>query len=863
MWFSWIFLLGIYSPSSGHQIYNPEFGQTYGERSTQHQHYQPLSSAYSSFKTEDADRLASHDKNHHVKTPPSYPSVNGDHIHAGRPMFVHRSQSPSEAHQHVAPAHLSTKDVHSSSAGSQHHSASLDLYKEDLSDYDSLIHTLHTEKATSLFVDFFEKDQDGGNKVRQMRKYSDKDDFNVDQSLLLPNDSLSYNVLSNTPHGRQLLLVTLLEGFDTDCWQPRCMGYIELYLPPSLKADNQPEPGPDACLLKDIVHKGRKWTRRDVLNIFNNIAASKVQKNQQYSRFKPSHVKSVNSVVKLCLAQESFDSLLSLLTVLKDYCNPRVFSEAVMKIIQARRDTGFVVPSLRSISPADYFPEFKGESSDRTGRSHTASLFGNSRQNSSVRWFSFRTTHRTISPQNPESELWHFREDSKVNTMHTTWHLLLSDPNADFIMRRRGEMFAFMHKQLINRYNVDRLAVGLGGVRPYMYEDWVSPTLFGYNSRLSAEIAPNVLFYPPRLYGQRMSDSDAMFLRNSASAIYQSIHQMSINNTRLGYANGVDFGISPLSDVVEPFPDLAAVGASPFHNLGHVIIAEMSINAERAGVMGFVETAMRDPVFYKWHKLVDMFFDEYKKLLGPYRNELEFPGVTISDLSTYSGGRRNTLRTFVEWTSMELDSNLLRTMNGTRLMYERINHDPNIEIRMRLHSTMSGSGIARLFLIPASHINEPDMISYVIEMDRFYVELYPGVINIRRRLEDSVFFSAGAPSLTELQNQLLRGMTELEFNYANCGWPLELALPRGNRQGQKFYLVAMISELLPGDRDSVAEWMALDQISWGWCGIRQGDGSMPDNRPMGFPFDRPTTLKQMLLPNRKNFKATPVTIYHV
>ena len=38
----------------------------------------------------------------------------------------------------------------------------------------------------------------------------------------------------------------------------------------------------------------------------------------------------------------------------------------------------------------------------------------------------------------------------------------------------------------------------------------------------------------------------------------------------------------------------------------------MSTEAERAGVMGFVETAIRDPVFFKWHKLTDMFFDEYK-----------------------------------------------------------------------------------------------------------------------------------------------------------------------------------------------------------------------------------------------------------
>merc|ERR1719209_1412822 len=117
-------------------------------------------------------------------------------------------------------------------------------------------------------------------------------------------------------------------------------------------------------------------------------------------------------------------------------------------------------------------------------------------------------------------------------------------------------------------------------------------------------------------------------------------------------------------DTVEQLDTLAAGG-----------IDTLTTEAERAGVMGFVETAMRDPVFFKWHKLTDMFFDEYKKLLGPYRNELEFPGVTISDLSTCSGGRRNRMRTFVEWTSMELDSNLLRTMNGTRLMYERINHD--------------------------------------------------------------------------------------------------------------------------------------------------------------------------------------------
>jgi tyrosinase len=39
---------------------------------------------------------------------------------------------------------------------------------------------------------------------------------------------------------------------------------------------------------------------------------------------------------------------------------------------------------------------------------------------------------------------------------------------------------------------------------------------------------------------------------------------------------------------------------------------------ENAGVMSETGTAMRDPVFYRWHKYVDNIFDLHKVNLQPY-----------------------------------------------------------------------------------------------------------------------------------------------------------------------------------------------------------------------------------------------------
>jgi len=714
---------------------------------------------------------------------------------------------------------------------------------------------LHHKKALTLDKTFFKGDRSDPRKT--IRKYSDQHEYPVETPLLRSNETLRYELLRNCPHGRHLLLVTLLEGYDKECWKPRCLGHIKFYLPHSLKTAQQPATPQDACTLQEVSCQGKPMTRTDILKRFNDCAASKVGQNKQFSRFFHKDVAAVNALVKLALEMDNFDSLLSFLVVVRNVCNRDVYIEAVLQLIQIRSDVGYVVPNLQSIRPKSFFPV-------HDANEHEDNWWDKSdRGPNPVRTFSFKTTHRTYPASDPESHLWHLREDVMTNSMHGIWHILISDPNAPVVPKRRGELFYHMHKQMLNRYNADRMGVGMRPVTPYRMSDWSKNVMKGYNSLLGDQTEGS--YFPPRLDGQRFTDIAINNFTGFVHHVRRSVRQMRIGDFRLGYSNGVDHGINILADTVEPYPDNSlADGASLFHNYGHVQISEMSRKISEdgnGGVMGFAQTAMRDPVFYKWHKFTDDLFVEYKKLLGPYSDwDLSFPGVDVVSMSITSGGKLNRLRTFTEFATLELDEFMMSTMNGTIMQFERVNHDPYV-INIRLHSQISGGAIGRIFMIPTKAVNDPDMIETVVEMDKFYIDLNHGVNTVSRRATDSPIFTPGPPSLRNLQSNLLRGMSETDFNWANCGWPIELAVPKGNSRGQRFELVLVVSKLLPTDRPGIHEWESLSRMAWGMCGMMQGTSSMPDSRPMGYPFDRPTTLRK-IIGGKSNMMAVPVHIHH-
>lgn len=137
--------------------------------------------------------------------------------------------------------------------------------------------------------------------------------------------------------------------------------------------------------------------------------------------------------------------------------------------------------------------------------------------------------------------------------------------------------------------------------------------------------------------------------------------------------DGVDQGIDMLGNMIEASPVLSP--NIPYygnmHNMGHLFIAYSHDPdhryLENFGVMGDSATAMRDPIFYRWHAFIDDIFQKYKSTLPRYTvQQLEYQPVTIAGVSTEtSGGPSNVLQTYWQQSDVDLSRGMDFAPRGT------------------------------------------------------------------------------------------------------------------------------------------------------------------------------------------------------
>lgn len=102
------------------------------------------------------------------------------------------------------------------------------------------------------------------------------------------------------------------------------------------------------------------------------------------------------------------------------------------------------------------------------------------------------------------------------------------------------------------------------------------------------------------------------------------------------------------------------------HNMGHVFISYSHDpdhrNLESFGVMGDSATAMRDPIFYRWHAYVDDIFQEHKESLPPYtEQQLSNTGIMLTGVTVQpdaGGGAANTFQTYWQQSDIDLSRGL-------------------------------------------------------------------------------------------------------------------------------------------------------------------------------------------------------------
>jgi tyrosinase len=496
----------------------------------------------------------------------------------------------------------------------------------------------------------------------------------------------------------------------------------------------------------------------------------------------------------------------------------------------------------------------------------------------------------------PEARLAWFREDPFMSEHHEHWHLVYPGAGVNGVRKdRQGELFYYMHQQMLARYDTERLAVGLPLTQPL--QDYTEEIPEGYDPGPALRN-----WFAPRPPGQRMIDialgGGATYTVDEHAQRRDRLLQ-AVENGSLETSNGAPREItadvlgataeatieSVSSDGPGRFPSFLSFYGQ-HHNFGHVLLAALRNPGDRnQGVMASVQAAVRDPVFYRWHRHVDDICYRWQEQQGPQsfddappvrlrnaftdgQEEGQSPDIilafrdTIPGASdpawdgqswgqeTFGGDNWDTNFSESDLTTGELETMMLsRESQGFTIPYLD-QREFCYFIRVENLADEEKRVTVRIFLVASQAQDERWMW---LEMDKFQHNLGP-------RERAVIFRPAWASSVirkpaTKPPTPLVRTGNQSEDEYCNCGWPYNLLVPRGTADGMDFRLMVMVTDW---ELDRVAQDSACGSMSF--CGTKD---RYPDRRAMGYPFDRPfaagRSISQTIL-GQENMAARDIMI---
>ncbi|XP_043275465.1 phenoloxidase 2-like [Venturia canescens] len=581
----------------------------------------------------------------------------------------------------------------------------------------------------------------------------------------------------------------------------------------------------------------------------------RLDRNESFTLFSEHHREMAADLINTFMGMRTFDDFLAVAASSRDHLNPQLFFYALSVAILHRKDTRNIpIPPLHGVFPERFFER---------------SIFPKIQEQSNIMPAGSRIPVEikklTATPLEPEHQLAYFREDIGINLHHYHWHLVypIVKVAKEIVEKdRRGELFYYAHQQILARYNAERLCAQLGRIKKIKsFEEPEAEAYFPKLTTLNAEFnwasrpAGLTVFQdvsrPVEGFSVKRDD-----LKRWKERIYLAIHLGEVT-TETGEIIKLtaDRGIDILGNMVEASPltpNRQLYG--DLHNSGHMCIATChdpdGRYMEPEGVMGSVVTAMRDPMFYRWHNWMNEIFVEYKSTLPEYTNsELDFPGIEItSSRVTSPDVAENTLLTF--WTKSDVNITHGLDFAPRGDVFARMCHLNHANFRYHItvlnNSSSARTGTVRIFMGPKydeRQLQFPlrEQMRFMIEMDKFVVTLQPGDNFIERLSnESSVTLSFEKifrnhdlwETLQKTDSSGSARRTDSEF--CGCGWPHYMLLPKGTAGGYAMELFVMVSNHADDFVQQSSTTGCSDASAY--CGLR--DRKYPDARAMGFPFDR-------------------------
>lgn len=258
-----------------------------------------------------------------------------------------------------------------------------------------------------------------------------------------------------------------------------------------------------------------------------------------FSLWVPSHSKIAGKLITLFMSQKTIDDLISCAAYVRDRINPQLFNYALSVVSLHRKDTkGLQIPTY-----VETFPDkFMDPRIVRKAREDVSVMPQSSRSPIVI------PTEFTASDLNPEHKLWYFREDVGINLHHWHWHLVYPfDGDRQLVAKdRRGEIFYYMHQQVMARYNAERLSNNMQAVE--RFSNFRAPITDGYFPKLDTLVAN-------RAWPARPDGAMPTTIRRAADELSVDITQMEQSRERfiqavtLGYATNTSNQRVPLDEV--------------------------------------------------------------------------------------------------------------------------------------------------------------------------------------------------------------------------------------------------------------------------------------------------------------------------
>ncbi|XP_053617529.1 phenoloxidase subunit 2 [Plodia interpunctella] len=603
--------------------------------------------------------------------------------------------------------------------------------------------------------------------------------------------------------------------------------------------------------------------------------ASQLPVDSDFSLFLPRHQEMATEVIDTLLSvpTDQLQDLLSTCVYARGNLNPQLFNYCYSVALMHRPDT-------KNIPIQNFAETFPSKFLD-------SQVFAQARETAAVVPRGVSRTpiiiprDYTATDLEEEHRLAYWREDIGINLHHWHWHLVYPFTATDrsiVAKDRRGELFFYMHQQIIARYNCERLNNSLKRVKKF--SNWREPIPEAYFPKLDSLTSSRG--WPPRQANMTWQD-----LNRPVDGLNVTISDM--EKWRRNLEEAVSMGTVTLPNGTKQPLDIDMLGnmleasiLSPnrelygsVHNNGHSFSAYVHDPNHRYlesfGVIADEATTMRDPFFYRWHAWIDDFFQKFKESthVRPYtRSELENPGVQVTSASIETtGGDRNTLSTF--WMSSDVDLSRGLDFSNRGPVYARFTHLNHRPFRYVINVNNTGSArrtTVRIFICPKVDERNlawslTDQRKMFIEMDRFVTPLKSGQNTITRESSESSFTIPFEQTFRDLSVQAddPRRQDLAAFNFCGCGWPQHMLVPKGTEAGAPYVLFIMLSnyELDKIEQPDGSEMSCKAASSF--CGLR--DKKYPDARAMGFPFDRPsrtvTNIEDFILPN---MALTDITI---